>query len=232
MVEIKGLEKLASKDFPGHISATVFVGGCNFRCPFCHNRDLVLHPDKLEPFPIDFFTSFLDSREGWLEGVCITGGEPLLHEDLDVLLQVIQDRKLKVKLDTNGSYPDRLQAILERKLVDAVAMDIKAAQNKYSRACGVKVNLGDIERSIDLIAESGLNVMFRTTVVPDIIDEDAIQFIGEWLPGNVLFQLQQFSPGNTLSPDYERIEPYPPSRLRDMAAAAEKYFSEVRIEGI
>jgi pyruvate formate lyase activating enzyme len=232
LVEIKGLEKLASKDFPGHISATVFVGGCNFRCPFCHNRELVLHPDELESFPVDYFTSFLDSREGWLEGVCITGGEPLIHEDLDVLMQLIKDRGLKVKLDTNGSFPSRLEAALDKGLVDSVAMDIKASKDDYSRACGVNVNLDDIQRSIDLIAESGLDAMFRTTVVPGVIDEDTINAVCQWLPRKVVFQLQQFSPGNTLKPDFEKLEPYPPSRLRDMAAAAEKYFSEVRVEGI
>lgn len=232
MVEIKGLEKLASKDFPGHISATVFVGGCNFRCPFCHNRELVLHPDKLEAFPLDYFTSFLDSREGWLEAVCVTGGEPLIHEDLDVLLQLIRERGLKIKLDTNGSFPGRLHEVLDRGLADAVAMDIKASKSLYSRACGIKVNLDDIQHSIDLIAQSSLEAMFRTTVVPGIIDEETIIDLGEWLPHNVVFQLQQFSPGNTLKPDFGKIAPYPPSRLREMASAAEKYFSEVRVEGI
>ena len=108
VVEIKGLEKFAPKDFPGFVSATFFVGGCNFRCPFCHNADLVLRPDSLTDFPMDYVLAFLDSREGWLEGICITGGEPLFHAEIDVLLQVIKDRDLLIKLDTNGSFPDRL----------------------------------------------------------------------------------------------------------------------------
>ncbi len=232
MVEIKGIEKLAPKDYPGHISATVFLGGCNFRCPFCHNRDLVLHPDKMPAFPMDYFVSFLDARDGWLEGICITGGEPLIHEDLEVLLRPIRDRGLKIKLDTNGSYPDRLKKFVNSGLVDAVAMDIKAASGDYNRACGIKVSLDAIQRSLDLIARSRMEAVFRTTAVPGIIDEDAVRMIGEWLPGNVLFQLQQFSPGSTLKPEYEKIKPYSPARLKELAAVAGEYFSEVRIEGI
>jgi pyruvate formate lyase activating enzyme len=232
LVEIKGLEKLAPKDFPGHMSATVFLGGCNFRCPFCHNRDLVLNPGNLASFPFDYFISFLDSREGWLEGICITGGEPLLHEDLDVLLQVIRERGLKVKLDTNGSFPERLQDILDKNLLDGVAMDIKAAPDDYSRAAGVWVNMDEIQRSIDLISRAPIASMFRTTVVPGIITEATMTEFGEWLSRNTIFQLQQFSPGNTLDPEFEKIEPYAPSRLKRMAAEAEKFFSKVRIEGI
>ena len=232
MVEIKGLEKLAPKDFPGHISATVFLGGCNFRCPFCHNRDLVLHPEKMASFPLDYFTSFLDSREGWLEGICITGGEPLFHKDLEVLLKLIRERKLKIKLDTNGSYPGHLEEVLNQGLLDSVAMDIKAAPEDYSRAGGIKINMGHIRRSVDLIHNSGVDAVFRTTAVPDFINSETVKKICDWLPGDITFQLQQFAPGNSLNQKFDEITPYAPSRIRELAGYAETCFSEVRIEGI
>ncbi len=131
MVEIKGLEKFAPRDFPGHISSTVFLGGCNFRCPFCHNSDLVLRPEILPTFPLDYFLSFLDSRKGWLEGICISGGEPLLQDDLETLLILIKGRNLLVKIDTNGSFPSRLEDLIRKRLIDHVAMDVKAPLKRY-----------------------------------------------------------------------------------------------------
>ncbi|MCK7527636.1 MAG: radical SAM protein [Ignavibacteriales bacterium] len=112
MVEIKGIEKFSSRDFPGHISSTVFFGGCTFRCPYCHNSQLVLEPETIQSMAADYFLSYLDGRKGWLEAVCLTGGEPLLHEDIEDIIRVVRERGLLVKLDTNGSFPDRLEALL------------------------------------------------------------------------------------------------------------------------
>ena len=151
MVEIKGLEKFAPLDFRGFISSTVFLGGCNFRCPYCHNADLVLQPETLTTMPLDYFVTFLDSRKGWLEGVCISGGEPLLEDNLEVLLRVIKDRNLLVKLDTNGSRPDRLEDLIGSKLVDQVAMDIKAPLGRYKEVTRSEVDEGDIVRSTEII---------------------------------------------------------------------------------
>lgn len=232
MVKIKGLEKFAPKDFPAHISATVFLGGCNFRCPFCHNADLVLRPESLPTFPIDFFISFLDERKGWLEAVCITGGEPLLDEDLETLVRVIKDRQLLVKIDTNGSFPDRLEHLIREKIVDFIAMDIKAPLGKYERVVGRRVSEKNIQWSVDLIRSSGLAYMFRTTVVPGLIDFKEIREIGEWLRGAKLYQLQQFSPRNTIDPHYLHVRPYDRKDILKMAEIAREYFVEVRVEGI
>ncbi len=232
MVEIKGLEKFAPKDFPGHISATVFLGGCNFRCPFCHNADLVLRPETIPTFPLDFFISFLDDRQGWLEGVCVTGGEPLVDEDVETLLRVIKDRGMLIKLDTNGSFPGRLEHLMREKLVDVVAMDIKAPLAKYAKATGAKVCIPDLQWSIDLIRSSGLPYIFRTTVVPGIIDLKEIKEIGEWLRGAKIYQLQQFSPKNTLHPHYLHVRPYDREEIMEMAEEARRYFAEVRVEGV
>jgi len=232
LVEIKGLEKFASKDFPGHISSTIFLPGCNFRCPFCHNSDLVLHPDTLPSFDLSFFLSYLDSRRGWLDGLCLSGGEPLLQDDLEVLAGVIKDRGFKLKIDTNGSFPDRLEQLIKDGLVDAVAMDIKAPLNRYPEVARVAVDVEKIKQSVRLIINSGLDYIFRTTVVPGIHQEKDLLAIGEWLKGARVFQLQQFSPQKTIDPDYLKIKPFPPEQLLAWAELLRPCFEEVRVEGI
>lgn len=232
MVEIKGLEPFSSKDFPGHIAATIFLGGCNFRCPFCHNAQLVLEPQKAPTFPIDYFLGFLDARRDWLEGICVTGGEPLLTYDLDVLLSVLKDRDLLVKLDTNGTFPDRLESLLQAGLVDFIAMDIKSALHRYPEVVRVDVDADAVERSVDMIRNSGIRYMFRTTVVPGLVGREDIAAIAGWLKGSELFQLQQFSPRNTLDPAFEKKLPYSREDLEDMAEILKSEFKEVRLEGI
>jgi len=232
LVEIKGLEKFAPKDFPGYISSTIFLGGCNFRCPFCHNSDLVLRPEILPTLPLDYFLSFLDSRKGWLEGICISGGEPLLHDDLETLLILIKDRNLLVKVDTNGSFPSRLKNLIQKKLVDHIAMDVKAPLARYQEVTRAAVNEEDIVRSVDIIKNSGLGYVFRTTLVPGLVGPEDIKQICQMLNGAKIFQLQQFVPLNTLDSHYLQKKPYRREEVQGLAKIAEPYFSEVRIEGI
>lgn len=232
MVEIKGLEKFAPRDFPGHISSTVFLGGCNFRCPFCHNADLVLRPEILPTFPLDYFLSFLDSRKGWLEGICISGGEPLLHDDLETLLILIKDRDLLVKVDINGSFPSRLENLIQKGLIDNIAMDVKAPLKRYREVTRAKVNEEDIVRSVDIIKNSGLGYVFRTTLVPGLVGQEDIKEICQMLDGANIFQLQQFVPLNTLDSKYLKKKPYGREEVQGLAKIAEPYFSEVRIEGV
>ena len=232
MVEIKGLEKFSPKDFPGYISSTVFLGGCNFRCPFCHNSDLVLRPEILPTFPLDYFLSFLDSRKGWLEGICISGGEPLLQDDLETLLILIKDRNLLVKIDTNGSFPSRLENLIQKKLVDHIAMDVKAPLKRYQEVTRATVNEEDIVRSVDIIKNSGLGYVFRTTLVPGLVGPEDIKQICQMLNGAKIFQLQQFVPLNTLDSHYLQKKPYRREEVQGLARIAEPYFSEVRIEGV
>ncbi len=232
MVEIKGLEKFSPKDFPGYISSTVFLGGCNFRCPFCHNSDLVLRPEILPTFPLDYFLSFLDSRKGWLEGICISGGEPLFQDDLETLLILIKDRNLLVKIDTNGSFPSRLENLIQKKLVDHIAMDVKAPLKRYQEVTRATVNEEDIVRSVDIIKNSGLGYVFRTTLVPGLVGPEDIKQICQMLNGAKIFQLQQFVPLNTLDSHYLQKKPYRREEIQGLAKIAEPYFSEVRIEGV
>ena len=232
MVEIKGIEKFASKDFPGHISSTVFLGGCNFRCPFCHNSDLVLRPETLQTYSMDDFVKYLDSRKGWLEGICVTGGEPLLHDDLEILLHLIKERQLLVRIDTNGSFPSRLEAFIKKKFVDHIAMDIKAPLEKYQEVTRSKVAVEDISDSIDIIKKSGLEYVFRTTVVPDLIGAEDIEKISKMLNGAEVFQLQQFVPSNTIDSEFLQKKPYKRGIIEEFANIARSYFPEVRVEGI
>lgn len=232
MVEIKGIEKFAPIDFPGYISSTVFVGGCNFRCPFCHNAQLVLKPQSLPTFPMDYFLSYLDSRKNWLEAVCVSGGEPLLHEELNVLLQIIKDRNLLVKIDTNGAFPEKLEELIKAGLLDSVAMDIKAPLDKYEKITAVPMDTDNVRRSIKIIQRSGLDYIFRTTVVPGFIDENDIEEIGQLLKGSKSYQIQQFKPVNTLDKTFEKIKPFGREKLQALADRAVPYFEKVRIEGI
>lgn len=232
MVEIKGLEKFAAKDFPGYISSTVFVGGCNFRCPYCHNADLVLRPDTLPSFPLDYFIGFLDSRKDWLDGICVTGGEPLLHQDLEVLLSLIKERQLLVKVDTNGSFPVRLEGLIEKGLVDHVAMDVKCAFKRYKQVVQVEIKTENIARSIEIIRDSGLEYTFRTTVVPGLVGLEDIKDIGQRLKGVKTFQIQQFRPQNTVDDAFAQKTPYSREDVQEMVELAKTYFEEVKIEGI
>ena len=232
MVEIKGLEKFAPKDFPGVLACTVFLGSCNFRCPYCHNADLVLNPESLPTFPMDYFIDFLDSRKDWLEGVCVTGGEPLIHKDLEGFLSVLKERRLLVKLDTNGSFPSRLSVLIQRDLLDSVAMDVKATLEKYRDVTKSSVNPEDIQKSIEIIMNSSVEYMFRTTVVPGLVEAEDIIKMGQMLKGAKVFQIQQFSPHNTLEPSLEQKNPFPEKEIHAMAEAAKEFFSEVRFEGI
>jgi pyruvate formate lyase activating enzyme len=232
LVEIKGLEKFAPRDFPGFIAATVFLGRCNFKCPYCHNADLVLRPDSLPTFPIDYFLAFLDVRKDWLEGVCITGGEPLLHNDLDILLAIIKERNLLVKIDTNGAFPERLASLIKKELLDYVAMDVKTSFEKYTEAAGCPVNIENIKKSIAIIKESNLDYTFRTTAVPGLVDREDIEKISLALKGSKMFRIQQYVPNNTLESDYENIKPYLAEELRGWVKIAEPHFTEVRLEGV
>jgi pyruvate formate lyase activating enzyme len=230
LVEIKGLEKFSPRDFPGVISATVFLGSCNFRCPFCHNAGLVLNPDDLPTFPMEYFVHFLDSRTDWLEGICITGGEPLIHPDLAEFLSLLKERDLLVKLDTNGSFPSRLEDLIVKNLVDWIAMDVKAPLEKYVDVVGTSVDVKNIQKSIEIIRGSGKEYMFRITAVPGLIDKTDIMEIGRMLDGARMFQIQPFVPENTLDPAFERLKPFKRKEMQELGNSIESFFSEVRIE--
>lgn len=196
-MRISGLQKLTLLDYPGRIAAIVFLGGCNFRCPFCQNRSLVLAPEQIPGISDGEFRQFLKKRSGILEGICVTGGEPTLYQDLPELFSLIKSQGYLAKLDTNGTNPALLQALIEDGLVDYVAMDIKAGRDNYFRVCGLpdsgKKNLMEkICRSVDILKSSSIEYEFRTTVVKGLHTERDFSDIAAWISGCRNYYLQSF----------------------------------------
>jgi len=178
---------------------------------------------------MDYFIDFLDSRKDWLEGVCITGGEPLLHPDLEEFIILLKKRELLVKLDSNGSYPSRLEGLIEKSLVDSIAMDVKAPLERYGEVTRTTVNEENIRKSIDLIMSSKLDYVFRTTAVPGLIDEEGMVKIGQMLKGAKVFQIQQLVPMNTLDPSFVQLRPFKRQEIQALGRRVEEFFVNVRI---
>jgi pyruvate formate lyase activating enzyme len=232
-----GLQKLTLIDFPGKLACTIFCAGCNFRCHFCYNRELVLaeeikrHPKISE----DDFFEFLSEKRKLLEGVCVTGGEPTLQKDLPDFIKKIKKLGFLVKLDTNGSNPGMLEKLFREKLIDYIAMDIKAPlgvkskisnlkSKKYEKVVGAKINLNKIKKSIELVKNSGVDYEFRTTVVPVLhTKEDIIQIAREISSAKKYF-LQNFRPKKTVDPKLAKIKPYPQEFLLEIQKAISPFF--------
>ena len=191
---VNGFLKSTLLDYPGHLASTVFLGKCNFRCPFCHNSMLVLEPQNAEQIDFETVLSHLNKRKNILEGVCITGGEPTLNPKLTDLIRAIKDVGLLVKLDTNGYRPDILEKLFNDNLIDHIAMDIKSSRNNYHIACGLNnIDIGIISKSINLIKEKSPSYEFRTTLVKGIHTDDDLLDIADWI-GNVnLYFLQNYT---------------------------------------
>ncbi|MGI6574907.1 MAG: anaerobic ribonucleoside-triphosphate reductase activating protein [bacterium] len=225
---IRGLQLLSMVDFPGEVCTTVFYGGCNFRCPWCHNGDLVLRPDTFSPTEPEELLAVLLRRKNWIQGVCISGGEPTLAASLPGLIKALKEHSFRIKLDTNGTNPQVLAQLLKDNLLDYVAMDIKAPPAKYDLLTGVKVDLNMIEESIALLQGSTISYEFRTTVVPRLLQEEDLLAIGRWLEGNSRYVLQQFRPHQRLlDPAWEPPPPYPIAFLYHLAAKLSEFFPEV-----
>ena len=187
---ISGLQKLTLLDFPQRVACTVFLGGCNFRCPFCQNGE-ILNGD-FEGYTIEQFLSFLKKRQGILDGVCVSGGEPLLSDEVFSLIEKIKQLGYAVNVDTNGSYYERLNTLIDEKLVDFVAMDIKNSPQKYNLTAGVKVNFENVEKSVNLLMNTNIQYEFRTTVVKEYHTEQDFIEIGKWIKGAQRYFLQKF----------------------------------------
>lgn len=215
-----GLQKLTLLDYPGKMACTVFTSGCNLRCPFCHNAGLVTHIDG------DFISQqdllqFLSTRKGKLEGLCLTGGEPLLNKDVAQFLAEVKQMGFSVKLDTNGTNPNLLKQLIDDKLVDYVAMDIKNSKSKYSLTCGVNVNMEDIEKSVHLLKIGQVDYEFRTTVVRQLHEQQDIEDIARWLLGAKAWYLQQFVDSGDLIG--QGMSAWDESTMHKFAETANKY---------
>jgi len=195
-LEVKGFVDLSFVDWDGKVSSVLFLPNCNFRCPFCHNKNLVLNPESIETIPFEYIHEQLNNQKGWIDGVCITGGEPTLHDDLPKLCAKIKQMGFLIKLDSNGTNPVMLKELIDKNLLDYVAMDVKAplTVEKYSKAIGVNAEklLEKVKESISLLINSGIDYEFRTTVVPTLHDSEDIKQICQSLKGCKKYVLQKF----------------------------------------
>lgn len=192
-MEIHGFQKTTLLDYPGHVAATIFFGGCNFRCPYCHNGDLVLTPSALPVISKEEVLKHLRKRQGILDGVCITGGEPTLQPDLEELITEIRSLGYDIKLDTNGSKPDVLKSLCEKKFIDYVAMDIKHTREKYNTVCRWDAfSIENISESVSFLLQGNVPYEFRTTVARELHSKEDILSIGDWLAGADAYYLQAY----------------------------------------
>ena len=201
-MEIKGFIETSFVDWSGKICAVLFLPSCNLRCPFCHNHELVLHPERLAAYPWEYIQKRLSALRGWLDGVCVTGGEPTLQADLPELLDQIRRMGLSVKLDTNGTRPEILQSLISRKLIDYLAMDIKGPldQESYRQCAGVPVSIQAIRRSMDFILSGRVQGEFRTTVIPRWHTPPVLARMALELKEAPKWRQQEFNPAQTLDP--------------------------------
>ena len=228
---INGFQKLTILDYPSKVACIVFTPGCNFRCPFCHNASLVTHIDKETYIDVDEVLSYLKKRQGLLDGVVITGGEPLLHEGIEDFIAEIKSLGYSVKLDTNGSFPEKLISIVEKGLVDYVAMDIKNSKDKYGETIGVSdFDISPIEQSVEFLLQGKVDYEFRTTVVKNFHTLDDIQDIVVWLKGAHKYFLQNFvDSGDLISGG---LEPVSALLLKEMKEKSSEFIPTVEIRGI
>ena len=230
-MRICGLQKLAMVDYPGKLAATVFTGGCNLRCPFCHNALLVTELDRCtESHTVEEILSFLKGRRGLLDGVVLTGGEPLLQAGAEDFLRAVKELGFDVKLDTNGTFPERLAAILEAGIVDYVAMDIKNCLPKYPMTVGLDTfDTRPVQESVQLLMRGGVDYEFRTTVMRPYHTAADMEAIGHWLDGAKRYFLQTLvDSGNLIG---RGMTPFTPDEMQGLAALARPFFGTVEVRG-
>jgi len=230
-MKIGGFQKTSLLDYPKEISSIIWTVGCNFNCPFCYNVDVVKKTTK-DISEKEIF-SFLEKRKKVIDGLVISGGEPLLQEDIASFCEKVKKLGYKIKIDTNGTFPEKLKELIDKKLVDYIAMDIKAPKGKYSDLAGKKVDIKKIQKSIDLIRISGVDYEFKTTFVPSLLCKKDIQEIGRWLDGSEKYFLQQFKNNiPTLSSDLEEATPYSKEELLDALEEVKPFFKCCDIRGV
>ncbi|MDO4940630.1 MAG: anaerobic ribonucleoside-triphosphate reductase activating protein [Erysipelotrichaceae bacterium] len=230
-VKFYGLQKLTLLDFPGNMATTIFTGGCNFRCPFCHNRSLVFLNENDQEISSQDVIDYLSSRSRVLDGVCITGGEPLLHKDIINFIRRVKDLGLKVKLDTNGTSPDTLISLVEEGLLDYVAVDIKNCKEKYALTVGLdNYDVSDVEKTVEYLLEGHVDYEFRTTVVDDFHKVEDIVNIGKWIKGASAYYLQNFEDHGTCI--CQGLQAVSKDTLYEMRDAVKEYVKKVEIRGV
>ena len=230
-MQFSGFQKLTLLDYPEKTACTLFTAGCNFRCPFCHNAGLVTHIDNTNFFTEEYVLDYLKKRQGILDGVCITGGEPLMHKDLPDFIKKVKSLGYLVKLDTNGSYPERLEELINSGLIDYVAMDIKNSKEKYATTADCSTELlAKVEKSVALLKQKKIDFEFRTTVVKEYHEPDDIKKIAEWIRGADKYFLQNFIDSGDLIKN--NLSAHPRETLEFMRSLAQDIIPKVEIRGI
>jgi len=230
---IKGFQRTSLVDFPGNIVSTVFLSGCNFRCPFCHNPELALDSPDLKALPERKVLAEIEAHKRFIDGVCVSGGEPTVHSGLPDFLAKIKALGLKVKLDTNGSNPEMLRTVIAERLVDFISMDVKSSPARYAEATGADVDVLVVGESVKIIMASGIDYEFRTTVVPGFFDENVLEGICNMISGARGYVLQQFSPRDTLVDEGLRsIKVFTKQDLERFASLAGKFVLNCSVRNV
>jgi len=235
-MEIKGLIDLSLVDWDGKVSSVLFLPCCNFRCPFCQNPALVLHPEREETIPLERVEDYLKKQRKWIDGVCITGGEPTLHSDLPDLCSKLKEMGFMVKVDTNGTNPTMVEELIQGGLVDYVALDIKAPLNaeKYSKAIGINAEklLGKVKETMRILMGFKVDYEFRTTVVPTIHEEKDIEKICRGIKDCEKYVLQKFDVSlgkKTLDPEFSKLKPFTNEEMSMFLAVAQRFLPNVKL---
>lgn len=231
MIKIKGFMKTSMLDYPEKLSACIFLSKCNFRCPYCHNVELVNDDARLIPFDNEKVFSYLKKKKAWMDGVVISGGEPTLHPELIELCKDIKKIGYCIKLDTNGTNPKMLKQLIDEKLVDYVAIDIKSSKEKYDKVTNVKTNIDAISESVNMLINGTVDYEFRTTVIPELVELDDIKKIGEWIKGAKKYYIQQFIPIKTLDSSYMEKPSHNHDTLHEMKQIMEEYVDMCAVRG-
>ncbi len=235
-MDIKGFINLSLVDWDGKLSSVIFLPNCNFRCPFCYNSTLVLHPERLETIPFERVEDYLKKQRGWIDGVCITGGEPMLHRDLPDLCSKLKEMDFLVKVDTNGTNSMMMKELMDRGLIDYIAVDIKAplTVEKYSKVAGVNAEkfLGKVKETIRILLGSKMDYEFRTTVVPTLHEEEDIKEICDGVKGCRKYVLQKFDVTlgkTTIDPDFSKLKPFTNEEMKAFLTIAQESLPNVKL---
>ena len=231
-MKFHGFQKLTLLDFPGKTAATLFTGGCNFRCPFCHNALLVTDVSAKDAiYDEEYILDFLKKREGLLDGVAVTGGEPLMHREILEFIPKIRELGFAVKIDTNGSYPDILREILQRKLADYVAMDIKNSPEKYSMTIGCEsFDLTPVKCSVEYLKSGNIDYEFRTTAVKNFHSESDFVEIGQWLKGTKAYFIQQYKDSGDVIDN--SLEGFSPDEMKKILSVVQPFLPVAALRGV
>ena len=234
-MEIKGFIDLSLVDWDGKLTSVIFLPNCNFRCPFCYNSTLVLRPERVETIPFERVEDYLKKQRGWIDGVCITGGEPMLHKDLPDLCSKLKEMGFLVKVDTNGTNPMMMKELMDRGLIDYVAVDIKAplTVERYSKATGVNSEklLEKVKETAKILLGSKVDYEFRTTVVPTLHEAEDIKEICDNMKGCRKYVLQKFDVSlgkTTINPDFSKLKPFTDEEMKTFLSIAQELLPNVK----